>query len=670
MYKRRAFLAPSTLASALAVAALAPGCSDSSSGGDDDAPGTDDDGTAGDGTADDGTADDADGSGDSDDGVVASDRWTILVYGHADHNLSPSLVADMLEMSEATLSEDVTVIVMADWDASQPDFAEGTEWYRMTGGGAAPELLETVPEQDLDDPNILSAAITRAFTEWPADHHGLIMWDHGGSWEGGFGGDSNNGEGHGAGLRAAPLADAIAAGMADAQVEQLRFLSFDTCLMAGVEVLAELSSLSELFIANAEIDYGAGWDYQATLSWLSANPDADTLAFAEAESAQWNAHHEAMGAEDALLRSHASIDTAGVAAFVEAFAAFNDTFVASESMAGEDVGRAAFFALPGYFADSVSTLAQTPNLRDVGQFLDAMVASNDDAIASAALAARGALDDTIVASVHGSLRQAVGQAGVHIELPPAASVPWRIDDYIDLAPQWVAATGWSSGLEHLESLSDAEAPEVVTDLEVEPGALVFFSDATDVAVADISTAIIDPQDDDRAIVLGLVGSGMVEPGFEYSFAWDGTLLEMGSGDQAQPVAVLPFARTGVSNGDSLPILGVPGFLGGDGEEYEALLPFQVGDATVDTVIISTGDGTTAVVPLMHAVGLQFTPATPTVQVSTGESQTQEGIAIDIPESGALTLGETEAPAGDYLLITSVLDVWGNSAPVVDQVVLR
>lgn len=43
--------------------------------------------------------------------------WTILVYGHADHNLSNALFADMLEMAAAQLDGVVQLVVLADWDS-------------------------------------------------------------------------------------------------------------------------------------------------------------------------------------------------------------------------------------------------------------------------------------------------------------------------------------------------------------------------------------------------------------------------------------------------------------------------------------------------------------------------------------------------------------------------
>src|SRR5215470_2546377 len=119
--------------------------------------------------------------------------WAIFVYGHGDHNLSPSLVQDMIEMSKAHLQGRVNVIVVADWNGSLDGFKTGTEWYRMDGDGAQPRLVATGPELNFDDPGVLTATIAAAFKATPADHHGVIIWDHGGARKLGFGSDTQDG---------------------------------------------------------------------------------------------------------------------------------------------------------------------------------------------------------------------------------------------------------------------------------------------------------------------------------------------------------------------------------------------------------------------------------------------------------------------------------------------
>ena len=57
--------------------------------------------------------------------------WTVVVYGHGDHNLSPGLARDLDEMKAATLRDNVNVLVLADWNGSESGFASGGEWLRI-----------------------------------------------------------------------------------------------------------------------------------------------------------------------------------------------------------------------------------------------------------------------------------------------------------------------------------------------------------------------------------------------------------------------------------------------------------------------------------------------------------------------------------------------------------
>src|SRR5262245_41015459 len=47
--------------------------------------------------------------------------WTVLIYGHGDHNLSNSLLTDLQEMARAKAGAagQLNVLALTDWDASQ-----------------------------------------------------------------------------------------------------------------------------------------------------------------------------------------------------------------------------------------------------------------------------------------------------------------------------------------------------------------------------------------------------------------------------------------------------------------------------------------------------------------------------------------------------------------------
>jgi len=46
--------------------------------------------------------------------LEARASWTVLVYGHADHNLTSAMRDDLLEMEQAGSSEDFNIVVQVD----------------------------------------------------------------------------------------------------------------------------------------------------------------------------------------------------------------------------------------------------------------------------------------------------------------------------------------------------------------------------------------------------------------------------------------------------------------------------------------------------------------------------------------------------------------------------
>ena len=108
--------------------------------------------------------------------------WTILVFGHGDHNLSPTLLRDFAEMNRARLNDNVRVLFFSDWNASakispEPDaanFPSGAFWFRVVGGRQKAEVVGAENELNFDNPAVLARAIELGFRAYPADRYGLI----------------------------------------------------------------------------------------------------------------------------------------------------------------------------------------------------------------------------------------------------------------------------------------------------------------------------------------------------------------------------------------------------------------------------------------------------------------------------------------------------------------
>ena len=242
---------------------------------------------------------------------AAANSWTILVYVNADNSLQANARADIDEMMRVGSDRNVKMYVQVDFKST-----DGVARALMTPGGVTDE--EELPELNSDDPQNLANFIAYGMQKYPAQHYGLVLWDHGGQWFG-YGGDETSG---GNGMSLPEVHIAVSAALRYVGVPQLDFLSFDTCLMGGLEPLLEEADLAKLYIANPEIDYGDGWDYSAVLSYLERNPSGGLADFARAEVSSFTAHHNTDPA-DLQYRAHAAYDTAKVSDLTKAVQNFN-----------------------------------------------------------------------------------------------------------------------------------------------------------------------------------------------------------------------------------------------------------------------------------------------------------------------------------------------------------
>ena len=608
-------------------------------------------------------------------GDIEPTTWTIFVYGHGDHNLSPSLANDIQKMSKAELGSNVNVIVLADWNASAEDedgqkiYASGSEWYRIAGGGREPELLRTEPEQDLDDPATLSGAIARAFRDHPADRYGLVLWDHGGSWDGGYGSDMQDGtRPMPEGMSVPKIAKAVRDGLAAAGLEgdrRLELLAFDTCLMGGAEVAYAMKDLAKVYIANAEIDYGSGLNYTDTLTHIARNPDATAQDLARHEVKSWDALHAQAGADDALLRSHIAIDTTKLDALANATASFADA-LSKAPHAAERIASDAYFALPAYHAtlgDGVSD----PRYRDYGQMLAAI--SGDSAlgnVAGSAAEVRQRLAEMTLGVVSGALRDE--QAGFHIAfpVPRELSSDW-FGAYSQLAGDWSKSSRWNGVLENIFASRDTTPPTLTTEISATDSSgmmmLSIVSADRDIGIAKLSLLGTDPTEPTTAIRFGLVGASALRAGESGMLVWDRKAVSV----EGQYATVIPWMMTGrdASGRFRPPVVAVLGQLTFGGEEMQAGLLCAEGDDSSDVIMLVTPTGQTAALTAAEIVAddpsATFAPAV-VVKPASGSASLRTGTPIVLDADG-LAITTKPVPTGTYSLRLEADDIWGNTASV-------
>jgi hypothetical protein len=612
-------------------------------------------------------------------GAPARERptWTVLVYGHADHDLSNTLLSDMAEMAGARLGPEVNLVVFADWDASRAisgdggHFPSGSFWYHVRGQGHDLERYREGPELDFDDPAVLAGAIEQAFTEFPADRHGLVLWDHGGAWAVGFGGDSQDGQRRQtAGLPMQEVAAAVRAGLRQAGLGRdraLDFLAFDACLMGGAETITAFEDVAAVFIADAELDYGDGWDYQATFSRLSDEPAATPRELAALEVAAWDAHHRQASPNDSLLRSHVAIDTAAWERLVGATRRLVQAVGRSPGPA--EAALALQSSVPAY-RSMIATPGGASNLRDLGDVLAALAAASDRAVAAGAASALGAALSARIAVSAGLYREE--QLGVHVfSGPPLGLTAADLAAYPRRAGVWSGASGWLDLLGRLRAVADADPPQLAAATTA--GTAVSFEVVGDDA-ARVDISVLRPTGNQTAVLQGTVASSFVRPG-RYDVSWTGKLWEIGAEPTPAPVTIEPWIWQLQAGALQAPILASPGRLRSSaGEELDCDLLVDAETLQAHALAL-VSDGRPVIFDLADVreadPGAAFFPIQTAVDLRTGQPRPlAASLGVTVPASGRLSVRAVPAAAGAYLVQVRAVDVWGNQRDTLFPVTAR
>lgn len=202
------------------------------------------------------------------------DKATIMVYlcGTDLESRSKMATSDLQEMLDATISEDVNVIVYSggcrQWQNQAMSSQTNQIWQVKDDGILCLEKdLGSYPMTDLDT---LSSFIKWCARNFPANRNSLIFWDHGGGSVSGFGYDEKY-----ASSGSMNLAE-IEKALTDGGVK-FDFVGFDACLMATAENALMLTKHADYLIASEETEPGIGWYYTNWLTAYSKNTSMSTL---------------------------------------------------------------------------------------------------------------------------------------------------------------------------------------------------------------------------------------------------------------------------------------------------------------------------------------------------------------------------------------------------------
>ncbi|TAJ14551.1 DUF4465 domain-containing protein [Marinilabiliaceae bacterium JC017] len=223
--------------------------------------------------------------------VLKYDKWTVLVYLDGDNNLEGNAIKDINEMESVDLPENVNVIVQMDRSPSE-DYSNGnwteTRRYKIVHDDDVKNISSTwldeaspLGELNMGHPETLSDFVEWGMKSFPSEKTMLILWDHGGGWRAeqednsftltkGVCWDDTDG---GDFLEMREVASALDV-VKNNTNKAVNVLGFDVCLAGMVEVAYQVKDVvADNMVFSQALVPGTGWDYDAWLNVLAANPE-------------------------------------------------------------------------------------------------------------------------------------------------------------------------------------------------------------------------------------------------------------------------------------------------------------------------------------------------------------------------------------------------------------
>ncbi|MFZ5475287.1 MAG: clostripain-related cysteine peptidase [Myxococcota bacterium] len=245
--------------------------------------------------------------GEAEDGPV---EWTVMVFLNGDNDLERWAILDMYEMEAAGNSDRVHVLVQfdrsAEYDTSAGDWV-GTRRYRVEAD-VDPFAIDSPVLEDLGDVDSGEPEAVVDFVEWsvanyPARRYALVLWDHGDGWTLTHEPAATKGvsydytSGNSLSVARGELAEALD-GAADALDRPIDLFGIDACLMQTWEVAWVMQPYVRVYVASQDYEDVTGWQYQATLADLYADPEMDAATLGDAIALRF---HESVDSTQSVL---------------------------------------------------------------------------------------------------------------------------------------------------------------------------------------------------------------------------------------------------------------------------------------------------------------------------------------------------------------------------------
>ena len=379
---------------------------------------------------------------------IEKDTWTVFVYlcGSDLETDGGAATKDLAEMVGAQGSEQVSFVVETGGAKTWQGDVKSNRLQRFLVQDGSIMEVGHAKASDMGDPQTLTDFLSWGLENYPAEHMGVVLWDHGGGSVSGVCFDERNDFDS----LTLPELDASFAGVNDILWQKFDFVGFDACLMGTLETANVLASYADYMIASEETEPASGWEYSSIMEYLAEHPSASGAELGEALCDSYLYSLEDSSSGWATL---STVELAQVDELVQSFYRFSQEMYAS----GADQGTRAAMSRGIRRADNYggnNWLEGYTNMVDVGGLVDAcaqVTPSADDV--------KAALDAAVTYQVRGKYHSDASGLAIYYPLSMGDSEELAAFQQVAVNPSYLSyvdrlAHGATEGEEAFDDYSD------------------------------------------------------------------------------------------------------------------------------------------------------------------------------------------------------------------------
>lgn len=361
-------------------------------------------------------------------------EWTVVVYMGGDNNLEDEAVSDLLEMQRGIPAKGCEVVVLLDRFADPTDgpddWSDTKVLHVKPGGDGSFAVLGEPKERDTGNVTTFASFVTGALRRFPARHHAVVVWDHGGAWNGVVTDENPVGSAAKKTMLSLPdVRDGLRTALQESGLLGIDLLVFDACMMGQLEVALAVHDVADFMVGSEAIVPGTGLPYARVLPKFADTTDPRAIARAIVQ--------EYGGFSDDEFDSRATLCAFDLAKMPRIAACLDDVgrqALAAAPQQWQAIARALFYA-EGYevrservadgSAASIDLLDLSSRLRGVPGITDEALDALQLAVAAAIVERYGGAERSLSKglSIYGPYRR--GQFRRGYERTPLGESTWR-----------------------------------------------------------------------------------------------------------------------------------------------------------------------------------------------------------------------------------------------------